>query len=238
MRTSALPPRDAIEAQIREHLMELAALRGPTVPADSRQARALLKAWQVQRLARTHQGLLDSPRYGPAARFFLEDLYGPKDHRARDYDLARVLPKLFKLLPPAALWTLAQALRMDALSESLDADLTHALQQSGALRQPDDMDEAAYVAAYRVCGRQADRQTQLELVLSIGLSLDHLTRLPLLAGSLKLMRKPAELAGLAELHRFLERGFTAFAQMKGADEFLNQIVQAERALMLSWLQPR
>ena len=71
----------------------------------------------------------------------------------------------------------------------------------------------------------------------IGQSLDHLTRLPMLAASLKLMKKPAELAGLSELHGFLQRGFTAFVHMKGAEEFLQRIVQEERALMISWLQP-
>jgi len=58
----------------------------------------------------------------------------------------------------------------------------------------------------------------------------------MLAASLKLMKKPAELAGLSELHGFLHRGFAAFAHMKGSDEFLQCIVQAEQALMISWLR--
>jgi len=56
----------------------------------------------------------------------------------------------------------------------------------------------------------------------------------MLATSLKLMKKPAELAGLAALHAFLHRGFTAFAHMKGADEFLQRIVQGEREQMQRW----
>jgi hypothetical protein len=42
-----------------------------------------------------------------------------------------------------------------------------------------------------------------------------------LSGMLKLMRGPAHLAGLGELHEFLERGFNAFRGMGSASEFLD-----------------
>jgi len=237
MSEQGLPPRAEIQRLIEERLQGLAVLRGPDVEMAAMQARSRLKAWQVARLAQTHAHWLQSDRYGPAARFFLEDLYGPKDHRARDADLARVLPRLLKLLPLSAQWTLAQALHMDVLSESLDADVTHHLRKLGAMDEDQDITQAHYLQAYRACGRQEDRSLQLDLVMHIGRSLDQLTRLPMLASSLKLMKKPAELAGLSELHGFLQRGYSAFAQMKGAEEFLERTVQLERELMLSWFRP-
>ena len=218
-------------------LSDLAVLRGHELPAAQRQSRAWLKAWQVQRLAQTHAQWLEQPRYAAAARFFLEDLYGPKNHERRDADLARVLPKLFKLLPRAALHTLAEAMRMDVLSESLDAQMAQWLVAHGALRSVGDLDLDRYVMAYRLCGTADERREQIDLVLRIGRSLDQLTRLPMLSGTLALMKKPAQRAGLAELHDFLHRGFHAFAQMKGAEPFLQGVVQRERELMLSWLQP-
>ena len=236
MSAQPLPDKARIQSLILGHLARLDALRGPGVPAETLQQRAWLKAWQVQRLAATHKALLESPRYGPAAGFFLEDLYGPKDHRTRDQDLARVLPKLLKLLLQSAQWTLAQALQMDVLSEELDAQMADCLVKQGALRCEGDLDAERYAHAYRTVGQAEQRQEQLDLVLQIGQSLDQLTRLPMLATSLKLMKKPAELAGLSELHGFLQRGFTAFAHMKGAEDFLQSIVQEERALMLSWLR--
>lgn len=237
MSEQAVPNRAEVQARILALLTELDALRGAGLQEPERQYRAWLKAWQGRRLAHTHVALLESPRFGPAARFFLDDLYGPKDHRARDHDLARVLPKLLKLLPHSAQCTLAQALHMDALSERLDAQMTECLRAQGALQEPKDLSAAQYAMAYRTVGQQQARQEQLDLVMQIGQSLDQLTRLPMLAASLKLMKKPAELAGLSELHGFLQRGFMAFAHMKGAEDFLQQIVQEERALMLSWLRP-
>lgn len=214
----------------------LHALRGPAVPAQERQVRSWLKAYQRARLAATHAELLASPRYAPAAQFFLDELYGPKDVQQRDADVARVLPKLMRLLPQSAVDTLHKAVALDVLSESLDADLAACLVRMGRLRHAGDVDAPAYAVAYRQCGRAEDRARQLAAISDIGQSLDRLTRWPLIAAALKMMKGPAERAGLSELHRFLHGGYTAFAHMQGADDFLRQITEEERRLMLSWLQ--
>lgn len=191
----------------------------------------LLKQWQADRLARTYADLLASERHAPAAEFFLSDLYGPKDFRSRDDELARVVPVMVRVLPARALQTLLDAVRMDTLSESLDTDMVLALRAAGRSR---DIDLAAYVAAYRACGRRADRETQIDLVDHIGKTLDRLTRMPLIRVSLRIMEGPAYLAGLAALHSFLQRGFDAFSEMRGADEFLAIVTARETALMKQW----
>ena len=113
------------------------------------------------------------------------------------------------------------------------------MEQAGCLGSDGDVDENRYALAYAESARhptiRAQREEQIDLVEHIGQSLDHLTRMPMLATSLKLMKKPAEVAGLGELHAFLLRGFSAFAHMKGADEFLQRIVQGEREQMERWL---
>jgi hypothetical protein len=139
-----------------------------------------------------------------------------------------VLPTLVATLPTRALATLVDAMHMDALSESLDADMVVQLRAAGRAGR---IDGAAYASAYRACGRREDRALQIGLVGRIGRTLDRLTHLPLLALSLKMMRRPAELAGLGELHRFLRQGFDAFRSMHGAEVFLALIEQRETALM-------
>jgi len=42
---------------------------------------------------------------------------------------------------------------------------------------------------------------------------------------------PAQLAGLADLHAFLENGFAAFVHMGRAADFLDCVEQRERALL-------
>lgn len=187
-----------------------------------------LRAWQSARLARSHADLLGEPRHAAAARFFLDELYGTHDFSERDAQLARVLPRLVAALPERALATLVDALALDALSESLDADMVVQLRRSARIA---DLDGPAYAAAYRTVGRPDDRARQIALTGRIGHTLDQLTRLPLLGGSLRLMRRPAELAGLGGLHHFLQTGYDAFRSMHGADAFLARVVQRETALM-------
>ena len=217
---------------LRDNLMRARSLRSAAAAAPRENAdRMRLREWQSLRLARTHRDLLDSERYGPAARFFLDDLYGPKDFSKRDDEVERIIPLMTRMLPPSALHTVALAVGLDALSEELDSAMLAALRGIGHVRQ---IDDAAYAAAYRACANPAQREAQIRLVGQIGAALAGLTRLPLLSGLLRAMRGPAHLAGLGELHEFLERGFGAFKHMGRADDFLATIADRETALMQSW----
>ena len=86
-------------------------------------ARTALRNWQADRFSRTHADLLASAEYGDAARFFLTDLYGPADVTNRDALMQRVVPILSKMLSAPALEVIADAIELDSLSESLDADM-------------------------------------------------------------------------------------------------------------------
>ena len=207
---------------------EVAALRARVAGDPVTAARvAELKHWQASRLAATHADLLADPRYRGAASFFLDDLYGAKDFSRRDAELERVLPVIVRVLPESALETLADAVELDALSEDLDVELARALDEAGVKV----LDEAAYASAYRNSATQAQREHQLDLVLSIGRSLDRLVRAPLIGRLLGAMATPARLAGVPSMHDFLTRGFTAFRAIGGASEFLARIDARERLVL-------
>jgi toxin YoeB len=55
---------------------------------DMERELGILRRWQSARLAHTHADLLHSPRYQPAADFFLNELYGDRDFRQREQDEA------------------------------------------------------------------------------------------------------------------------------------------------------
>ena len=139
---------------------------------------------------------------------------------------------MVRVLPARALSTLLEAVKMDTLSESLDTDMVKALRSAG---RSHDVDGDAYVAAYRSVNRRCDREQQIALVDKIGRTLDRLTHMPLIRISLRIMEGPAHLAGLAALHSFLQRGFDAFSEMQGADEFLAIVTARETAMMEEWL---
>lgn len=183
-----------------------------------------VKTYQRQRFALTYTDLLSAPRYAAAARFFLDELYGPADFSKRDSQFARVVPAMTRLFPKAITQTVAMLARLHALSEQLDSALASHVGDAA-------LGASGYVAAWRATGREAERERQIELVLSVAHALDRLTRKPLLHATLRMMRGPASTAGLSELQAFLERGFETFRDMRGADEFLSIIGRRERELV-------
>jgi hypothetical protein len=182
-----------------------------------------LKSYQQQRFARSYADLLASPRYAAAARFFLDELYGPKDFSQRDAQFARVVPGLVRLFPREIVSTVEVLARLHAVSEMLDSTMaTHLVGQPVAAR--------SYVRAWQLTGQPAQRDLQIDYTLRVGRDLDRLTRKPLLRSSLHLMRGPARAAGLPALQQFLEFGFDTFKAMGGASKFLGTVEARERAL--------
>ena len=219
----------SVESLLRSHF---AAARSERMSAASSSVaaadRLAVRTWQQARLATTHAALLKSTKYGPAATFFLTELYSAADLTQRDADIERVIKILVKFLPDKALHTLAAALEMDALSEYMDGLMAEQLRAAQPSNKTLVITEASYRAAYRAMGQFDLRLRQIELTEEIGLALDKLSRLPLLRRLLRMMSGPAQIGGVGSLHAFLERGYAAFAHMGGAQDFINAIVNQER----------
>jgi hypothetical protein len=209
-----------LEEQLRMVAAERQAAKGdPALLA----ARVALKRYQSGRLSGTHADLLANPNTRDAAEFFLEELYGAHDLSQRDVDLERIIPTLQKMLSYESLHTITEAIVLDALSERLDTAMARVLGT--------DFTEGMYVAAYRTATTREEREQQLALVQQLGDSLCELVTIPLLAVTLSIMKAPARLAGLADLHQFLDRGFTTFKKMKKPAQFVDTIVGRERQVM-------
>jgi hypothetical protein len=193
--------------------------------ASGAAARKMLRTWQAARLARTHSDFLANPEYADAARFFVTDLYGPDELENRDAVLQRVAPIMSKTLPVSGLDAIADAIELDALSESLDADMVNAL--GGDIAQ---LDSAAYGRAYRQTDRRGDRARQIDLIEHLGGSLETLSRQRFIGAALAAMRKPARVAGFGELQNFLERGYDSVRKMKAVAPFLETVVSRERSV--------
>ena len=186
-----------------------------------------LRRWQAARLRAGFARFLDDPARRPAAEFFLADVYGDHDFSRRDADIARVLPKMQRLLPEALLHTLADAIELGALTHALDLRMAAALQRLAPRRRRLDMD--LYARAYRACGLPRLRARQIALIAEVGDGLAQALRMRGVATLLRLSRVPARAAGLSELQGFLERGFDAFAALGDAQRFIEEIRREETA---------
>lgn len=215
-------PLDALRA-----LGQIEGLKHQAIPSGGLDPQvAAFRAWQARRLGRTYADLLAHPRYEPACRFFLEDLYGPRDFSQRDHDLNQMHDFLQRFVPEQLTRPLTLTVTLHALTHALDDQMLAVIQRD--LGGPGALTVARYAEAYRRCDRYADRRRQIDLIGEIGEELDRIVRLPLISTAIALARGPAVRAGWQELTEFLERGYAAFKHMRGATFFLATIRQRER----------
>jgi hypothetical protein len=222
LEAAILSELQAVEAERRRRL---------AVPGMAQRVEGL-KDYQQRRFAKTYPDLLASDRYRAAARFFLDELYGPRDFTGRDRQFAKIVPSLVRLFPGDVVRTVERLARLHALSEQLDTAMSEVDPGAGST-----WNATAYVQAWSQVGRPEDRRRQIAWTLEVGRSLDHLVGKPLLARTLRLMRGPAQLAGLGELQRFLESGFAAFQGMRGAAGFLRVVAEREERLLEALFGP-
>ena len=199
------------------------------------QAVSKIKTFQASRFNGTYFDLLRTTQYKPATLFFLEELYSEKDYSDRDAQFSRIAGTLERLFPKQVVQTAVALAQLHSLTEELDL----AMAQQWLLT-PDPQPISRYVTTWKTVGRRADRVAQLKGALSVGQELVVLTHTPGLRMALKMMRRPAKLAGMAALQHFLELGFDTFAAMgnksaksqsEGTDYFLSTIKKRESALI-------
>lgn len=217
---------------IRDSIADVTALRqhrtgDPALGA----AVGTVKTLQARRFRGTYADLMGSPSFGPAARFFLEELYSDTDYTDRDLQFGRIAGTLQTMFPQPAVTTAVALAVLHAQTEGLDQDMGRAwLAHAGSPN-----DATRYTAAWRTVGQRHARQQQLQRVLAMGTDLARLTRTPGLRMMLRMMRGPATAAGMGALQKFLEAGFDTFGQLArqrgGVEQFLATIEQRERALM-------
>ncbi|WP_068170873.1 FFLEELY motif protein [Hydrogenophaga taeniospiralis] len=209
--------------EIRTHLARVAHLREQAHTAGLAQAVHEVKQLQARRFRGTYADWLSHPSYGAATRFFLEELYGEHDFTQRDEQFGRIAGAIERLFPEAVAQLAVDMAETHALTETLDQQLAQHWLSLG----PDLPAAERYTLSWRRTGERAQRERQLAVVQHMGRELQRLTRMKSLLIALKLMRRPAQAAGLAALQQFLEDGFEAFGVLGDATPFLATIAQRE-----------
>lgn len=219
-----MPPTVTFADEIRAHLHSVSALRQRTsgVPELAAATRAV-KRVQARRFRSTYADLASDPQTRAAVDFFLDELYGEHDFSRRDEQFGRIAGALERLFPAAVAQLAVDLTEMHALTEQLDASVAEQWLAGATSTTPAER----YVLAWRQVGGRDQRQRQLAVVQHMGQELQRLTRMRSLRLGLRMMRKPAEAAGLADLQHFLESGFDAFAALRDSDGFLRTVADRE-----------
>jgi len=179
-----------------------------------------LQHWQRARLAETYADLKRQPRFELACIFFLEELYGGRDMRARDAQLERATPIMSRMLPDHLLQAVGEAMRLQWMSMELDARLSQCLEGR--------LDQAEYARAYRRLSTWEAREEQIRLIDDLGRLLKRTVAKPMIRRLVRWMHAPAVAAGFAKLQEFLDEGLEAFGEMGAdADYFVDTIAERE-----------
>lgn len=219
------PPSPA--EQIRAHLAQVTHLRALACDSPVQQAVREVKVLQARRFEATYGDLMRDPRFAPATRFFLDELYGDHDFQRRDAQFARIAGAIERLFPAPVAQLAVNMAELHALTEQLDATLAGHWAASPQLPPA-----PRYVHAWRQTGQRAQRQQQLRVVLHMGRELQQLTRKTSVRLALRMMRGAAQAAGLGALQGFLEEGFDAFGQMdRHTGAFLAAVAERETGWM-------
>jgi hypothetical protein len=209
--------------QIRLQLQRVSHLREQAQSAGLAIAVHEVKQLQARRFRATYRDFLQSPRHAAATRFFLEELYGEHNFTERDAQFGRIAGAIERLFPAAVGQLAVDLAETHALTETLD----HAMAAHWLDIGSDCGYAERYVRCWRLTGQPEQRLRQLAVVQHMGRELQRLTRSRSLLLALKMMRQPAQVAGLSALQHFLERGFSAFAGMGDASDFLASIQARE-----------
>ncbi|WP_374412847.1 hypothetical protein [Hydrogenophaga sp.] len=210
--------------RIRAQLALVQALRDEARSEGLAEAVRAVKRLQARRFRATYADALADPVQGPAARFFLEELYGDHDFVERDAQFGRIAGAIERVFPDAVTELAVDLAEMHALTETLD----HTLASHWLALGDQEPEARRYARAWRLTGRRDARERQLGVVQHMGTELQRLTRSKALLLALRMMRRPARAAGLDALQQFLESGFEAFAGLGDARGFLATITERER----------
>lgn len=210
--------------RIRAQLATVTELREQASDTEIGPAVSAVKALQARRFRSTYADFLASANQGPAARFFLDELYGDHDFAERDAQFGRIAGALERLFPEAVAELSVDLAEMHALTETLD----HAMATHWLTLCNDEPEAQRYARAWRLTGQREARERQLAVVQHMGMELQRLTRGKSLLTALRMMRRPAQAAGLSALQQFLEVGFAAFGALGDARAFLSTINARER----------
>lgn len=195
------------------------------LPPTLTEMKVTLQKFQIARLAGTYPDLEADERYRPLAEFFFRDLYFVGDRSARNESFLRVWKHFEKVLGGVIVRGLHDLVEFYLLSEKLDEEVAQVLIAMGCGLT---FDMETYERAYRHADDYDERVIQLDYV-ERTLDFVHATSQRRLIGVLiSTMQATARLIRASPMVDFLDRGYTAFRQVKDITYFRNTIRKREQ----------
>ncbi|GAB4158678.1 MAG: hypothetical protein Fur005_13670 [Roseiflexaceae bacterium] len=190
----------------------------------AREYKLALQQFQSNRLRRDHADLAAEPQYQAIGEFFFNEMYGPRDYTARD-DQARRLRQFVHVVPGLTIRDVEPALQLLDISYRLDESV---VEQLMLLEAPLDFSEELYDRAYRLADNYDERVDQLELVRTALYNVFRTANKPLIRLAIERTEQLAQVVGMAEIHRFLWRGYESIQSVRDIYRFVETVYVREK----------
>ncbi|MEN7341307.1 MAG: hypothetical protein AAAFM81_00135 [Pseudomonadota bacterium] len=211
--------RERAAKRLRDAIARSNALHS-TYSSDTREEKKYAEfiALQLSYFMPFYEDLRDRPGYSSAIDFVVSDLTGT-GIASRDRELEKVAGLMTRFLPGGALDALAFAMTLNARILEINLGIAAALIDTSAAGTP--ITEKRYCIASRRVASMDDFDQLIGMTRQAGETLAGIVRLPMIKSLLRTMRVPARLAGVVDLHQFLERGYDTFTGLDDVQEFLD-----------------
>jgi hypothetical protein len=174
-----------------------------------------LKEFQVKRLQDTYHDFMEKKIYQPLGEFFFEELYGPKDHQARDESFERLHRQLAGKFSTDILEDMGKLIALNQLCNELDEKLLEKLVELFGKRNFT-MEE--YQKAYRACNNYEARKKQIESIDFAIKTFYQLAKRPMVGFVLKSISLTARFIGATNMVSFLRKGYDSFRSIPHPDD--------------------
>lgn len=190
------------------------------------------QAWLKARIQQTHHALFSQPENQLMAQYFLNRLYGGPEFDELAKQIERLLKyahKAEKIIPDNAIQTGLKSVGLAVLAMQLDEQVAAQLLKDFPADQPID-DEMMRLTLIKL-DQAAARYQQLELLDTLGISLDKYMRSFMMHTAFKMCKGVAQKYHFELMYDFIGEGFVAMKPMKSAAEFIRQFTDKERHIV-------
>lgn len=188
--------------------------------------------WLKDRIQVTHNDLFNEPKNQLMAQYFLNRLYGGPEFDALAKQIERLVKiahKAEKMVPENTILTGIQSVGLAVLAMRLDEEVAKQLLEDYPTDQKID-DEMMRLTLIKLNQYDA-RLQQLDLLDSLGHSLDKYLRSFIVHTAFKMCKGPAHKYKFELMYDFIGEGFAAMKPLKSATKFIENFTAKERLIV-------
>lgn len=191
-----------------------------------------VQAWQKMRMQRTHHAHFSEKNNQLMAEYFLNRLYGGRDFDALAQQIERLMGyahKAEKMIPENAIKTGTLGITLAILAVRLDEQVAQQLLKDYPENTP--INDEMMRLIYLKLNQEQDRLKQLDLLDTLGISLDKYMRSFIIYTAFKMCKGAAQKYHFEVMYEFMQDGFIAMKPLKSAEQFVKHFTTIEREII-------